>query len=250
MNFHESDGIIKSTASWLSVFLSQLFQSGHFLKLIEKILIKVIWRTPSFVLYYDRFFILSYDFATPSVCSRRLKSIKTRVAGTADLPALERFLEQGEKYAARFGKGDWVVVAEVYDEIVGMKWIEVGKEHYEEENEYRFPLPEGSAWSYDTYVAPAYRAKGVWTIITDEAVHDLRQRSYHTIYSMVKAWNHPMINGNIRYGFRKRRQVVFIRVLFLRIYLEKNIDQTAENDAWRATFVFRKLRWYKGSLNT
>jgi GNAT superfamily N-acetyltransferase len=233
--------------SWLPVSLSRLFQGGCSLERSEEILRGVIRRTSPFLLYYDRFFILSYDFATPAVCVRRLKSIRTRVAGTADLPALKRFMERGEEYADRLRKGDWAVVAELHDEMVGMKWIEVGKEHYEEQDEYCFPLPDGSAWTYDSYVAPAYRAKGVWTSITDESVHDLRQRSFHTTYCMVKSWNRLSINCLPRYGYRIRRQVIYIRFLFLRIYLEKNLDQTAKNNPWQAAFAFRKLRWYKCS---
>ncbi len=236
--------------SWPLVSFPQLFQGGYFLELIETIVMKVIWRTPPFFLYYDRFFILSYEFDTPAVCTRRLKSIRTRVAGRADLLALNRFLDKGERYANRFRKGDIVIVAELHDEIVGMEWIEVSREHYEEENEYRFPLPEGSAWTYDGYVPPAYQVKGVWTSITDEVVRYQRQRSFHAVHCMVRGLNRHAINCHLRYGYRTRRQVVFIRFLFLRIYLEKNLEQTAKNDAWQTAFAFRKLRWYKDYLKT
>jgi hypothetical protein len=203
---------------------------------------------PPFLLYYDRFFILSHNFATPAVCTRRLESIRTRVAGTADLPALKRFQDRGEEYAARFRKGDRVVVAEWNDEMVGMEWIEFGREHYEDEDEYHFPLPGGSAWAYDGYIVPTYRGKGVLTSMEDEVVRDLRQRSFHTTYLMVKIWNRASINSQIRNGYRISRHVVFIRFLFLRIHLEKNLDRTAENNPWQAAFAFRKLRWYRGPL--
>jgi hypothetical protein len=181
--------------SWPSVFLSRLFKGGYFLELIENIVMKVIWRTPPFLLYYDRFVIMSYDFDTPVFCARRLKSIRTRVAGITDIQALNRFQERGNEYADRFRKGDIAIVAEWNDEIAGMMWIEISKGHYEEENEYRFHHPEGSAWTYDGYIAPAYRVKGVWASITDASVHYLRQRSFHTVYCMVKGWNRQSING-------------------------------------------------------
>jgi len=236
--------------SWPSVSLSQLFKGGYLLELIEKIVMKVIWRLPAFLLHYDRFFILSYDSDAPAVCARRLKSIRTRVAGSADIPVLNRFLNKGERYANRFRKGDIAIVAELHDQIVGMVWVEVGREHYEEENEYRFSLPEGSAWTYDGYVPPAHQVKGVWASIADEMARYLRQRSFHALYCLVQGWNRHAMNSHLRYGYRAIRQVVFIRFLFLRIYLEKNLGQTADTDAWRTTFAFRKLRWYKGSLNT
>ena len=219
-------------------------------ELIETIVMKVIWRIPPFLLYYDRFFILSYEFDAPAVCARRLKSIRTRVAGRADIPALKRFLDKRERYANRFRKGDIAVVAELHDEIVGMEWIDASREHYEEENEYRFPLPEGSVWTYDGYVPPAYQVKGVWASITDEVVRYQRQRSFHSVYCMVRGWNRHAINCHLRYGYRTRRQVIFIRLLFLRIYLGKNLDQTAKNNGWQAAFAFRKLRLYKGCLQT
>jgi hypothetical protein len=211
---------------------------------------KVIWRTPSFLLHYDRFFILSYDFDTSAVCARRLKSIRTRIAGIADVEALNRFLDKGERYANRFRKGDIVIVAELLGEIVGMEWIDASREHYEEEVEYRFPLPEGAAWTYDGYVPSSHQVKGIWVSITDEVVRYQRQRSFHTVYCMVKGLNRHAINSHLRYGYRAKREVVFIRFLFLRIYLEKNLEQTAIKNAWQTRFAFRKLRWYKGSLNT
>jgi hypothetical protein len=236
--------------SRLSVSLSRLLQGGYFLELIENIVMKVIWRIPPFLLYYDRFIIMSYDFATPAFCARRLKSIRTRIAGIADLPALNRFMDKGERYANRFGKGDIAIVAELHDEIVGMVWIEIGNGHYEEEYEYRFPYPERSAWQYDGYISPDYRVMGVWASIADEVVRHLGQRSLPTVYCIVQGLNRLSINSHLRYGYRARRQVVFVRFLFLRIYLEKNLDQTAGNNGWRAAFAFRKLRWYRGSLNT
>jgi GNAT superfamily N-acetyltransferase len=234
--------------SWPPVSLSRLFQGGYSLERIEEILRGVIWRTPPFLLYYDRFYITSHNFDAPAVCTHRLKSLRTRIAGTADLPALKRFQDRGEEYAARFRKGDRAVVAEWNDEMVGMLWIEFGREHYEERDEYRFPLPDGSAWTFDAYVAPAYRGKGVLPSMEDEVACDLRQRSFHTTYSVVKIWNRTSINAQIRIGYRITRHVIFIRFLFLRIYLEKNLDQTAKNNSWQAAFAFRKLRWYRGSL--
>lgn len=236
--------------SWQSVSLSHVFQGGYFLELIEKLLMKVVWRTPAFLLHYDRFFILSYEFDTPAACARRLKNILTRVAGSADIPALKQFLDKGERYNNRFRKGDLAIVAELDDKIVGMEWIEVSKEHYEEEDEYRFPLPDGSAWTYDGYVSPAHQVKGVWASITDEVVRHQKQCSFHAVYCLVQGLNRHAINSHMRYGYRARRQVVFVRFLFLRIHLEKNLDQTVKNNAWQATFAFRNLRWYKGSLNT
>ena len=230
-----------------SVSFSQFFQSRHFIEFIEEIVRKVIRRAPPFLLYYDRFFIKNYDFATPTICNRRFKSIRTRVAGTADLPALKRFLERGEEYTVRFRKGDQVVVAELHDEIVGMQWIEVGEEHYEEEHEYHFPLPNGAAWIYDTYVAPTYRGMGVWACMMDESVHNLRQRSFHATYCMIQTWNLPSINCHRHYGYWMRRHVIYIRFMFFRIYLEKNLDPLAKNDTWQVKFVFRKLRRYKGT---
>lgn len=229
----------------LSLSLSRLFQDRYLLEFIEEIVLKMVWRMPHFLLYYDRFFILSHDFATPAVCTGSVKKIRTRVAGTADIPALLRFLDRGELYAARFKRGDRVVVAELDDKIVGMEWIEIDRDHYEDEHEYRFHLPDGFAWTYDGYVAPAYRGKGFLTSMESEVVRHLRQYSFHATYTIVKALNRPSLNSQLRNGYRKRRQVVFIRFLFLRIYLEKNLDQTVKNDAWQASFACRKLWWKK-----
>lgn len=213
---------------------------------------KVIWRAPAFLLHYDRFFILSYDFDTLSFCARRLKNIRNRVTGIDDLSALNRFLDKGERYANRFKKGDYAVVSELQAEIVGMVWIEIsnGCGHYEEENEYRFPHPESSAWTYDGYISPEYRIKGVWVSNTDEVVRHLKKQSFQRVYCMIKGLNRNSLNSHLRYGYRTRRQVIFIRFLFLRIYLEKNLDPAVKNNDWQATFAFRKLRWYKGSMNT
>jgi hypothetical protein len=180
-----------------------------------------------------------------------LKDGRNRVAGIDDLPALNRFLDKGERYANRFKQGDFAIVTELHDEIVGMVWIEIsnGRGHYEEDNEYRFPQPKSSAWTYDGYIAPEYRIRGVWVSNTDELVRHLKEQSFQRVDCMIKGLNHNSLNSHLRYGYRIRRHVIFVRFLFLRIYLEKNLDQTAKNNAWQATCAFRKLRWYKGSLN-
>ena len=218
--------------NWLSDFLSALFQRGSLMEPVEKIVHKVIWRLQPAWFYYERFVIMNYHFDTPLTCTRRLKSIRTRVGESSDMPALHRFMDRGKEYAHRFKKGDQVIVAELNGQIIGMQWVETGQVHYETKNEYCFPLPIKSFWTYDGHILVDWQVKGVWAGITDELICYLRKYAIDTVYCMVNGLNRHSINSHLRYGYRIRRQVVLIRFFGLRIQFERNLDQMTLNGGW------------------
>jgi GNAT superfamily N-acetyltransferase len=200
-----------------------LIKEKKFSKLLEKILNKISKSVFSPFLFYDHFFILRYDcLGAASPFKRKNKVITTRIAAVSDLPKLNRLVDRDNDLYIRMQKSHICIVAELSDEIVGMKWVKFGSRHYEKYNGYEMRLPERSVWSYDAYVMPEYRNRGIWVNLTEEEVEYLASRSVENVFCMVKSLNDFSLRTHLRYKYKIEKEIIFFRILIFGIYLVKD----------------------------
>lgn len=200
-----------------------LLRQGRFGEICELAVRVIFNRHMRRVVFYDRLYVAGYGDTTPLLHSR-LKSVVVREAGPADIPALEALTGNHGAYEKRFANGDICLVGEIGGALAGMRWFRAAAEHYETDDDYLLLLPPHSAWSFDAYIAPRYRYSGLWLNLTEALVANAAARGLKTIYCSIDALNYPSLNAHLRYGTRLREQIIFARVVFLRVYLKWGFD--------------------------
>lgn len=208
---------------------------------VERLLLKVSWRLPPDWFHYDRFVVMSYCIVQSFLSTRRLKSVNTRLAEPSDIPALHRLVDRRNEYTDRFKKGDKAIIAEQNGQVIGMLWVESGKLHDEIKYDYQFSLSHDFVWTYDGYVLPSWQIKGVWVSIIDTLRCYMRQNFFSDTYCMINGLNRHSINSHLRYGYKVRRQIIFLRFYALQIHLERNLDSTAKSHDWKIK-IYRSVR--------
>lgn len=200
-----------------------LLRQGKFGELIELAVRVVCNKRRKRVVFYDRILVAGYGDTTP-VLQSRLKTAVVREAGPADIPALEALTGNHGVFEKRFSNGDICLLGEIGGDIAGMRWFRAAEEHYETDDDYLIVLPPHSAWSFDAFIAPRYRYSGLWLNLTEAVCASAAARALKTIYCSIDALNHASVNAHLRYGTRLREQIMFVRLLFLRVYLKWYFD--------------------------
>lgn len=120
----------------------------------------------------------------------------------------------------RLNKGDIGFVAkDTFGRCAGFKWLEIANEHYEEQYCHSIKLPPSSAWTYDHFVSPEFRNKGIWKILTDSECKFAQAHGVSSVYCYVGMFNFPSLKAQKSIGFKIIRNYVYINLFGFRLIL-------------------------------
>lgn len=132
---------------------------------------------------------------------------------TASDPLAARFPRPPEVIARRFGDGAQCTVALVRGEFAGFIWIQ--RERYDEDEVrcvYELAEPRSSAWDFDVYVEPRFRAgrtmARLWLHVNDE----LRREGVRWSFSRISAFNAGSLASHARLGIRVCGSLLFVSI--------------------------------------
>ncbi|MGE5308818.1 MAG: hypothetical protein ACM3OC_07030 [Deltaproteobacteria bacterium] len=186
--------------------------------------------------FRDHFFLLSRETS----CMPRLpgpRRVDVVRAGYPDEWQMRLLAERGEEYWRRFAQGHICFVAKEDDRVIGMEWLKFTRSHYEELDEFSFDLGNQACWSYDGYVEPRSRMKGVWPALKYAELLYSRSAGTGRTFCLVKAANRNAYSSHLRVGYSPRHEVVFIRVLFFRVHISRSLRDGIPC-GWNWTFGF------------
>lgn len=189
---------------------------------------------PSGMLLVQWYALVEHRAGGPGATPERLR---VRRATGDDL---EAFLQVGAITAYevrhRLARGDIPYLAFEGDAPVAYKWFRVGS--WREVN-LEFHLGD-DAWSYDLYVAPAARGRGVASALTTRSIADLAPQGVRRALAAIYHLNRPSLATARRAGSRIVRSYAVIGIGPVEIVIERDGETRARR--WRAHRRDRLLR--------
>jgi GNAT superfamily N-acetyltransferase len=82
-------------------------------------------------------------------------------------------------------------------------------------------LPPGTTISYDAFVEPSYRGKGLGTSLLSLTAHYLKQAGYRIIWAQIPSWNVTSANMTRSAGFIPLGEVRYIRLLGKEMFFKR-----------------------------
>ena len=196
---------------WLTPLFSRI------IAVLREFLVRVSYHLPEWLYYFKPFVLLKYEVCALSV-SPQSEITVTKVL-ESDLNALSDMSgKDSNVFKKRLKNGDIGFVAKDHNgRCAGYKWLEIANEHYEEECFYSIALPIGSAWTYDHYVHPGFRKKGIWKILTDFECSHAESQGIKSIYCYVGQLNLPSLKAQKSFGFYVICKYVYLNICGLRL---------------------------------
>ena len=203
--------------------LFRLIKQGNLVRIGEILLNYLSATKLSCLIYYSRFFMLSYRVNAKDI-RHGLVKLKTKFANVNDIERLCQLFPNKDEYKLRFLRGDICVIAEMGSEIVGMLWMQFNK-NKEGMQQYTISLPAKSIWTHDGYVHTNYRIKGIWLDLVSEKIRYCLNHGIACIYTVVYSGNSISLNTHRRFGYTIVEDVIYLKVFGLKIRCVKKIDE-------------------------
>jgi GNAT superfamily N-acetyltransferase len=147
----------------------------------------------------------------------------------ADLDLLTRAMPKADRFLRRFQDGDRCLLAMEAGQVVGYLWFSVREVYDEELTGYRVRIPGNAVYSYDEYVSPALRRRGILTRLF-AVLHDwMDGHGKDTILILISDDNPDSWHAHLKRGFVPLTGILYVRFLGLRLYRVRSVsDSQAE----------------------
>jgi L-amino acid N-acyltransferase YncA len=139
-------------------------------------------------------------------------------------------MNKGEKFRKRFMQGEHCLMASINGEVAGYLWFCANEQYMEESCRYRFSIPLNAVYSYDIYVNPIYRRKGIFKQLYKGLSEWMREYDKDSIMTIIDYSNELSLKIHSRIGFRPIKSVLGIRILGLRCFVQRRA--TAYSRTW------------------
>jgi hypothetical protein len=213
-----------------------LLQQGHYAELVDEVSSRLL-PAGNPLLYWDRFVIvgLAPGHAHPS--AKRLERVPVP-ASAGDLEALRRARpEPAELIQRRLDQGQRCYVIREGGEIAARQWVVGDQAVYDTNSGLRFVPPARPAlWCHDIFVAPAFRMRGFFLSLTQNAVGlGPGGRASH-LYGEIHFLNHASVRAHLRFGYRVIHTVTVVSVLGWKVF---RIEDDRGQATWQAHHAWR-----------
>lgn len=110
--------------------------------------------------------------------------------------------------------GDYFIILENDNEIIGWRWAAVNRVFFEEFNCY-IDIKKGHVFSYNAYIKKDYRRKKLNQLLLGEMLKILKNDGYNKIWSLTHKWNHASLGSQKKMGYKEIGSYFFAIILFM-----------------------------------
>jgi hypothetical protein len=221
--------------------LRALLEKGDYAELVDQVSSRLM-PTGNPVLYWDRFVVVGLAPGHAHASVRRLERSAPVPASAADLEALRR--ERPERAALiqrRLDEGQRCYVIRERGEIAARQWVVGDRPVYDSNSGLQFAPPARPAlWCHDILVAPAYRMRGFFLAMMQNALGLGPDGRPSHLYGEIHFLNHPSLRAHLRFGYRIVQTVTLVSVMGLKVYrIEDDHHQVTikTRHAWRVRHI-------------
>ena len=195
-----------------------LLQRGQYAELVDEVSSRFL-PAGNPVLYWDRFVIvgLAPGHAHPS--AKRLERVPVP-ASAGDLEALRRARpERADLIQRRLDQGQRCYVIREGGEIAARQWMVGDRAIYDTNSGLRFVPPARPAlWCHDIFVAPAFRMRGFFLSLMQNALAMGPDGKASHLYGEIHFLNHASVRAHLRFGYRVIQTVTVVSVLGWKVF--------------------------------
>lgn len=172
---------------------------------------------PRWLVHFD---ILYVTVLCAPLRVRRRPRVAVRRVTEDDLTTLRRLFPRPDPstYAGRLAAGHVGLVAQIDRQVRGMMWVNLGREHDEEEKFCRFRIPAGAAWGYDVMVQPRWQLSGAFLSLVDAAYEVVRKSGRHCMLGYASWHNRKSLQAHYRFGHTPLQRVIVFNILGARLH--------------------------------
>lgn len=179
--------------------------------LLRRIPLKAIEIAPFCILRLD-------DVSLPAACN---DMVDIRPGTGDDIAALSRCVDKGDKFRERFTQHEHCLMASINGEVAGYLWFCANERYVEESWKYRLSIPLNAVYSYDIYVNPVYRRKGIFKQLYRKLSEWMREHNRDSIMTMIDYSNQLSLKIHSKIGFRPIKSVLALRILGFRFFVQR-----------------------------
>jgi len=217
-----------------------LLQRGEYAELLDQISSRFLPAGNPF-LYWDRFVIVGLAPGHVHPSARRLDRVPVP-ASAGDLEALRRARpDRAALIQRRLDQGQRCYVIREGGEIAARQWVVGDQPVYDTNSGLRFAPPARPAlWCHDILVAPAFRMRGFFLSLMQNAVKLGPDGRASHLYGEIHFLNHASLRAHLRFGYRVIQTVTVLSVLGWKVYRiedDRGHATLQAHHAWRVQHI-------------
>jgi GNAT superfamily N-acetyltransferase len=190
------------------------------------------------VLYWDRCVIVG--LAEPRPPGRRLETPVPASAADIDALCLQR-PDRAALIRHRLREGQRCFVIRDGDRVVARQWLIGDRERYDTNSGLRFVPPQRpSLWCHDIFVDPAYRMRGYFVALMNNALTLGPAGERPHLYGEIHFLNEASIRAHLGLGYRIIRTVTIVSLLGWKVYRVEDGEGQVTHEArhaWRVPHI-------------
>ncbi len=180
------------------------------LRILERIV-------PRGLFHIDVFFVT--ELYRPVELARRPRGFTVREARSDDLAELLRLFRREPKlFKKRLEAGHIAFACEVKGKLIGMSWMNMGREHEEAEKFCRFLMLPDAVWGYDLFILPEWQISPAAVAMLYFAFDHARKQGRARVYGFASRHNMASLKTHLNFGHEKILKVLVVNVLGLRVH--------------------------------
>lgn len=184
-------------------------KNDPFLLILSAIFERIPFKPITLSAYHS--FILA-NVLSKSECSH----IEIRPALEADIKLISCFEDKEQVFLKRIRSGEFCIMAQINNVVVGYEWFTVTGVHIEERFNISLDIPEKALYAYDAFTNPDYRRKGVWKCIIQNSLAIMNRYQKSSIVSYIDYGNIVSESAHQKLGFVREALYISIKVFCFR----------------------------------
>lgn len=182
---------------------------------------------------YDHSYVMAMDIEEMRELRMPFDVGSFRRAGVEDIPRLAKLVAWSDGYGQRLAEGQECFIAERGGSVVAMQWVKRARNHFEEETEFLVDMGEDCLWTYDGFVDPAYRLTGLWPAMKSRILKQAVSSGLRKTCCLIRKFNTDSVASQLRLGLKIYKELIYIRLFFLRAHLTRKIEAENKWGKWR-----------------
>lgn len=152
------------------------------------------------------------------------EQINIRLALPGDLDELEKIMYQGRsEIEERFKRGNRCFIACIETKIIHYTWVSFHKEYLTSINKC-IELADDEAYVYNVRTLSNFRGQGIFSLVLEQLYRQLKTDGYNKILASVQSDNLPSQKAFEKAGFKKSKEISYLKIFWHRRYDYKELS--------------------------
>jgi len=145
-------------------------------------------------------------------------NVKIREGSEADIEELVLCIDKRQRFLTRFRQGEHCLLAFDDEQVAGFIWYSIKDVYEEEQARYQLTVPRNTVYSFDEYVSPEHRRKGILSQLFAVLYEWMGRTGRDTILILIAHDNEVSWEAHLKKGFVPLNRISYLRIFGWRMY--------------------------------